>query len=171
MRGKLAFLSPELRENLELVVKRYKRHFGKDFIALALFGSYARGEYRKGSDIDLLVIVQGLPHNLLEREELARKPIWGIFDQYYTIIAKTREEFLSYFPTIYLDIGLDGVVIYDTEGFLADHLKRIRQITEEAGLEREKVDEEFSWRWKTPPSKGWGIDWQGYYEFETGRRV
>ena len=36
------------------------RKFGKDLFALKLFGSKARGDARKGSDIDILVVLKRL---------------------------------------------------------------------------------------------------------------
>ncbi len=38
-----------------------------------VFGSYARGDFGEWSDIDLLIIAEGLPKNLLERLKLAEK--------------------------------------------------------------------------------------------------
>ena len=43
----------------------YKRQvYGADIVKIILYGSYARGDYQKDSDIDIVAIVQG------NREEL-----------------------------------------------------------------------------------------------------
>jgi uncharacterized protein len=51
----------ELREQLV-------RRFGERFVAFVLFGSYARGEADADSDVDLLVVIDGLAG--LERDEV-----------------------------------------------------------------------------------------------------
>jgi len=35
---------------------------------LLLFGSYARGDFRPGSDIDLLLLLDGIPQSVAEKE-------------------------------------------------------------------------------------------------------
>lgn len=163
-------LPEELRMTLASVVACYQQLLKDDFCSLVLFGSYGRGDWDGQSDLDLLLIAKKLPANLWEREIMVRKPLYDMIKKHFTVIAKTEEEFSSYFPSFYLDLGLDGIIIYDRNNFLTQRFKRIRQIIKEAGLKRIKIPtsgrkkEEFTWKWKNPPKRGWEINWTGFHE-------
>lgn len=46
-----------IKSTLESLVTDLKIHFGKDLSGVILYGSYARGENHKYSDVDLLVLI------------------------------------------------------------------------------------------------------------------
>jgi len=52
-------LPPDLTEVVAELRKGLERLYGARFRDLLLYGSYARGEQREGSDVDLLVLVDG----------------------------------------------------------------------------------------------------------------
>lgn len=85
-------------------------------LAGILYGSFARGDFHLGSDIDVLVISDSLPAFTLERMELLYRYVeGGIEPKGYT-----REEFQrmkkSGNPTV-LGALKEGVVLWD-DGFL-----------------------------------------------------
>ena len=49
-------LSPEWRALADRVVAEYRAAIGDDLVAIALFGSVARGQARPDSDLDLYVV-------------------------------------------------------------------------------------------------------------------
>ncbi|MBI4789435.1 MAG: nucleotidyltransferase domain-containing protein [Chloroflexi bacterium] len=151
---------------LNQVVARLARTLGDNLIGIVLYGSYARGEARADSDVDLLVIARDLPTHWQERTRALHDPLREIADAPpMYVYGKTPEEFESQFPSIYLDFGLDGVVLYEREGYLTLKLGRIREIIQAAGLFRERLSPEcMSWDWKNPPRHGWEITWKGYRE-------
>jgi len=154
-------------ERLEKIVEFLKKKLGDDLIGLVLFGSAARGEMRETSDVDILLIAQNLPEERYERIQFLRKglPSAGLGHP-VCFIAYTPEEFLSGFPSFYLDLGLDGIILYDTDGFLEEKLERIRQITKESDLIRKRYGKEMFWMWTKPPwIRNYHIDWDGYSEF------
>ena len=53
-------LSPALRSALEAYAARLREVFGHRLRDVRLFGSYARGEADEDSDVDVLVLVDGL---------------------------------------------------------------------------------------------------------------
>jgi len=66
--------------------------------------------------------------------------------------------------SFYLDISLDGVIIYDRD-FIKEKLERIREIISQAGLKRCRDADDFYWEWEKYPKPGrWKIDWDGYHE-------
>lgn len=60
-------LPEKLRGDLARYVELLKARFGADLVSLVVFGSHARGEARPGSDIDVLIVVRGLPGSRWER--------------------------------------------------------------------------------------------------------
>lgn len=158
-----AHLEAPLRELVDFLAQE----LGEDFVALALYGSRARGTAGEDSDVDLFLVAKNLNERLWTRDREMGRLTREVGPRRKSILSKTPEEFLSGFPSYYLDLGLDAIVIYDTDGFLADALKRIREITEEAGLRRRWLDEEqyaYVWDWtgrKPIPGK-WSVTWEGY---------
>ena len=153
-----------IEKDCECIVNALKKKLGDDLIAVALFGSYARGDYHEGSDIDLLLIARNLPENRFEQAsfllnavaECKRVPSFALY---------SPEEFDTSFPSFYLDLGLDAIILYDTNGLLEQRLKRIREIIKEAGLYRTGIRHNFFWNWKNPPKPGrWSITWEGFHE-------
>jgi Nucleotidyltransferase domain len=130
---------------------------------VVLFGSAARAEATETSDLDLLVVADDLPEAFGERVRLLRRlaptPLRGKI----ALIAKTRNEFEAGFPSYYLDLGLDGIVLYDQEWYMEGKIERIRELIEVAGLTRRRIDHGFVWRWREPPAGHWRIDWSGVH--------
>ena len=150
---------------IDRIIKTLQEHFRQEFLALVVFGSYARGDFREISDIDLFAIIEELPLRHFDRSTLMSSVLTPYFSQRITVIAKTKKEFLSTFSPLYLDIGLDGKVVYDTDGFMKERLAKIKTIISQAGLFREmRGPSDQRWDWHQPPKKGWAIDWKGYHE-------
>lgn len=151
-------------EGILCLIQKLKQVFGKDFIALALFGSFARGQVEEARDIDLFCIIDSLPDSVYHRKKLLHKIAAKCIKRRFSIIAKTKKDFLSHFSSLYLDLGLDAIVVYDTDSFLGKKLQRIRQIIREAGLRREQSGKDFYWNWDVSPKARWEITWDGYHE-------
>ncbi len=62
----------QLRDIVRVMVECYRAVYGKDIVDIVLYGSYARGDYREDSDIDMVAVVHG---NRLELQE-KRKLVW-----------------------------------------------------------------------------------------------
>jgi predicted nucleotidyltransferase len=149
---------------LNKIAKCYKEYMGDRLVSIVLFGSHARGDAKETSDYDLFIIARELPLRHFQRLLYIRKPLQGQFEEKFCIIAKTHDEILNNFPSFFLDLGLDGVILFDREDFFKQLQIRIKEIIQQAGLQRKKSNSEFYWEWKNPPSKGWEITWGGYRE-------
>ena len=95
-------------------VQKLKEALGS--LSGVLYGSFARGDFNLGSDIDVLIISDSLPQHPLERMELLYRTIeGGIEPKGYS-----RIEFIRMLennnPTA-LDALREGVVLWD-DGFL-----------------------------------------------------
>lgn len=51
-----------VREALRRFRRKLEDRFGDRLVDMRLFGSYARGDYREESDVDVLVLIRGLRH-------------------------------------------------------------------------------------------------------------
>ena len=49
----------ELNLILQAMTQAYQAVYGANVVKIILYGSYARGDYQKDSDIDIVAIVQG----------------------------------------------------------------------------------------------------------------
>ena len=147
------------------IVNCYKDYLSNHLVSIVLFGSHARGDAKETSDFDLFIIAEELPVKVFQRILFIRKPLKGQFAERICIVAKTPEEVLKNLPPLFLDLGLDGIILFDKDNFFKNLQTKIRQIIQQAGLQRKKVNGEFYWEWQTPPLKGWEITWNGYRAF------
>ena len=147
------------------IVNCYNDYLSNHLVSIVLFGSHARGNAKETSDFDLFIIAEELPVKVFQRILFIRKPLKGQFAERICIIAKTPEEVLKNLPPLFLDLGLDGIILFDKDNFFKNLQTKIREIIQQAGLQRKKVNGEFYWEWQTPPLKGWEITWNGYRAF------
>jgi hypothetical protein len=150
--------------NLKNVVDCYKDYLGDHLISIVLFGSQARGDAKEGSDYDLFIVADGLPPKPFKRVLFIRSPLEGQFPEKFCIIAKTPKEVMTDFPSLFLDLALDGIILFDKDDFFKKLKNRVRQIIQQAGLQRKMEKGKIYWAWQNPPQKGWEITWSGYRE-------
>ena len=133
---------------------------GDRLVAVVLFGSRARGDAHAGSDWDLLVIARGLSASRFERCLEIQRILPVEFRGAVSVLAKTPEEFTSHLPSLYLDVALDGQILYDPHGFAADRLASLKRTMDRAGLYRERTADGDVWRWRKQPSGHWSLQWE-----------
>jgi len=119
---------------------------GENLVSVALFGSVARGDAKRDSDIDLLIIGEEFPQGrfarlrLLEEvdckfeEELVRLRSFGLHPRLARLL-KTRSE-ASRFVPLYLDLVEDARLLYDRDGFFRSVLARLEASLKKLGAER-----------------------------------
>ena len=140
---------------IERLIEALKRKYGDKFISLVVFGSVARGEARKDSDVDLLLIIDLIPKRRLERQKEfmeVEKELEGylneLFDEGYFIdfspIIKTPEEATRLSP-LYLDMVEDAIIAYDKDDFFMKILERVRKRLEELGSKRVRMGRKWYW--------------------------
>ncbi len=150
-------LQAEYRELAETYTDAVKAHFAERLLSICFFGSVARGEATPESDLDALVVAKGLPRDLGMRvretnplHEAIRKT-----EAYRVLRSKARstlisdlymtpEEIQSH-PPILLDIVDHGIIIHDTNGFLAGVLEQIRDRLREFGGRKVRTKTGYYW--------------------------
>jgi predicted nucleotidyltransferase len=160
-----------LRKGLESIPQPYRslvaellkgllEVFGDKLVSLVVFGSVARGEARRDSDVDVLIVVEGLPRGRFRRVELFEKAtekveplLEQLWDQGYAVdfspIILTPEEAGRTRP-IYLDMVVDAVIVYDKGGFMENILKRVARRLRELGAKRVRLGRLWYWVLKNP---------------------
>jgi predicted nucleotidyltransferase len=141
-------------------VEALRAGLGERLVAVVLFGSRARGDHRPESDWDLLVIAKQLPDDPLERLRYLKRLLRPGYRSAVALIARTPEEFEDHVPSLYLDIALDGRILYDPAGYAAQRVGKLRRLIEQAGLYRERTRAGDVWRWKEPPRGPWEMSWE-----------
>lgn len=157
--------SAEQPAYLHQAVERLAEALGARLVGVVLYGSRGRSEAREASDVDLLVIAHDLPARWYARAA----HLHGILRSMsgappFSVLGRTPEEFERHFPSLYLDIGLDGRILYDRDGYTSGRLQRIRDIIARAGLIRQRAGPEMGWVWRNPPTRPWEITWAGFRE-------
>ncbi len=151
------------KEFTNRIVEVFKSYLGDNLICIILFGSRARGEASEGSDYDLFIISKNLPTSQIERSRFISIPLYKNNLEGLSILAKSPEEFLKDISPLYLDLSIDGIVLYDKD-FIISKIKKLKEIIKSAGLQRIKDNGEYHWSWLKYPKGEWEITWDGFHE-------
>jgi len=134
--------------------------YGYRLVGIVLFGSRARGDGHAGSDYDVWAVIRELDPDLVERDDELRRVLFGTRLFGVNVLAQSPEEVERDLRPLHLEIGLDGKVLYDREGWVAERLAILRRRIAEAGLRRERRGGNWTWRWQTQPKRSvWAIHW------------
>lgn len=118
-------------------------------VSVALFGSIARGNWDKNSDIDLIVISEGWQNTpiwrrIRELQELRRT--LSRTSEFKSAIEKGFTPNIQHYPLdiseaskfhrIYIDASVDAIILYDKQDFLEHLLNNLRIKLEQQGARR-----------------------------------
>ena len=155
-----ASLQEPFRAALAAAADAWIADFGHRLVSIVLFGSVARRKARATSDVDLVLVADGLPRRLAEW----RRPFLEAWERARTVrvlppvqwslIVKSTAEARARIP-LYLDIVEDGVLILDRGGFFGDVLAGMRARMRELGSHRVFLDDG-TWYWDLKPDFRFG---------------
>ena len=150
-------IQPQYRDLAAEYVELVKAHFGDRLVSLCFFGSVVRGEASPDSDIDALVVADGLPRDFGSRiretnsmhESLKKRPTYKRLrserrSAQISDIYLTRDEALSH-PPILLDIADHGLIVYDRDEFLAEVLRDVREKLKILGARKVLAKKGYYW--------------------------
>jgi uncharacterized protein len=129
-------------------------------ISIVLFGSVARREARPISDIDVLLVAEGLPRHHADRRQPfldaweAARATHSLPPVEWNLIVKTPDE-ARYRSPIYLDMVEDAILILDRGRFFENVLAGMRVRMRELGSRRVHLPDG-SWYWDLKPGFRWG---------------
>lgn len=142
--------------SLDEVASGARQHYGDRLVALVVFGSRGRGSARADSDLDLLVVADGLPHGRVARvmefavleTALAAQGTLGTPAVSCSPVFKSPAEAAAGSP-LFLDMVEDARILFDRDGFFAAVLERLR--TRLAALGARRVWRGNAWFWDLKP--------------------
>ncbi len=158
MKG-LELIDEPYRSIIEKFFNIILEHFGEKLVSFIIYGSVARGDYRRNSDIDIFIVVEdALPSGRLPRTNLMEKLVSKLdpyldklIDQGYEVsvspIIKTTDEAKLLRP-LYLDMIDDAIILYDKNHFFSKVLEKLRNRLNELGAEKVYVGKKWYWRLK-----------------------
>jgi predicted nucleotidyltransferase len=126
-------------------IERAAALFGEELVGVVLFGSWARGEMVRTSDVDLLVVVDDTVaiNRELYRSWDAEPIIWGgrrVEPQFVHFGGSTRRP-----AGLWAEIAIDGIVIFDRGFELSHRLVDLRRDIAEGRLIRRVVSGQAYW--------------------------
>lgn len=150
---------PSLEHVLTELVTACHRHYGSRLVALAVFGSIGRGTARPDSDVDLLIVADGLPDGRVARAadfhavESALAPVVADARRagvaaWLSPVLKTRVEIEGGSPLL-LDMVDDARRLYDPQRFLEGALDALRLRLARLGARR--IWRGNAWIWDLKP--------------------
>ena len=145
----------DYQELLSELVRRLHKEYGREFVSLVLYGSVARGEARKDSDVDLILVLDDPPTQYYKRterlmkvlDEVERNVGENITFLNPIVFSKTEAMENRY---LFLDIVEDGKILYDRDGFFRERLSTLKRRLQELGSKKVYL-EDGSWYWVLKP--------------------
>lgn len=143
----------------EALLGEARRHYGDRLVSLVVYGSVGRRTMRPDSDMDLLIVAEGLPAGRIPRVEdfaAVERGIAPLLERFrregvtteLSPVFKTPEEAARLSP-LFLDMVDDAVLLHDRGGFFAGVLQRLRGRMAELGSRR--VWRGSAWYWDLKP--------------------
>ncbi len=133
-----------LDEHASAVVPRAAALAGDALVALAVYGSWARGEATPTSDVDLLVVVE-------TRVALTRALYRAWDEQPVTWRGRVVDPHFVHPPSdrvtgeLWGEVAIDGLVLFERGSELSAHLARVRRAIAEGRLVRRWVHGQPYW--------------------------
>ena len=114
------------------ITKEIKNHFGSELVSIVLFGSQARGTADEHSDIDLVVIAEGVPSDWRQQRDIVNKIIMSpeLINLPVSIILKSPDVVIASLDTVQpLLFGIlkSYRVLYDPENFFETQAQIYRE--------------------------------------------
>ncbi|MCL6611614.1 MAG: nucleotidyltransferase domain-containing protein [Peptococcaceae bacterium] len=155
---KMKTFSPLHRQYVIAILNEIVRYYGDLLMGCAVFGSYARGDNRHNSDLDLLIILREAPgfsrrlkefvENIeMKHEGLAQK----LYEQEDILVdlspyILTREEALKVHP-LYFDLVEHHFIIYDPDHIITRIINSTGVLLQKSGARKDRVSN--TWEWQT----------------------
>ena len=129
----------EVQSALEGIVQEFCEAFGERLLAVVVYGSHAGGTATPRSDIDLLVVVRGLPRDwkLIHcmEDEWARKGR-RLGKRFQVMLASPEdvEDSVEWAAPLMLEIYNTHHIVFERYGFFSRCIRRLRRLIKERGI-------------------------------------
>ena len=144
-------MSKPIKEQIKELKDRIVAYYGDRLVSIVIYGSIARGVATSQSDIDILLIVNGLHKRKLKRiDEFidnVEAKLKGV-ELYISPIIKIPEEASQGSP-LFFDMVYESFILFDKDHFFHKIIERLRKRLEELGSKR--VFKGNRWYWILKP--------------------
>lgn len=115
MNGKICLKARE-KEALDKLISGLKKLYGANLDSVILYGSKARGDATRDSDIDVMVILGGYDNQSEEFDKIF-KLVYAVEEEYdydllMSFIIKKKEEYLGRQSPLLLNVRKEGVNLW-----------------------------------------------------------
>ncbi|MFB0561398.1 MAG: hypothetical protein ACETWM_09325 [Candidatus Lokiarchaeia archaeon] len=136
---------------IEEYLDKLHHHFDERIIGVLLFGSVAGGEAKPlkkyESDIDLIVLIKGIPENISERLMLKAKLVLelrlGSRVQGFWMPPEELPRLAGARTGYIMEALTEGIILYDPEQTIEESKKNLERDLRERGVEKKK----YGWVW------------------------
>ena len=113
MKTKLPEKSKVINEIIADFKKRVSDFYGMRLHSLVLYGSYARGDFREGSDIDILVVLDSIESEMNEIDNLTgiKTDLALEYEQYLSTNPVSREKYENSDFSFYQNVKQEGILL------------------------------------------------------------
>ena len=160
------FHGKEQYQVVEKLLESLSKHYGKNLLSCAVFGSYARKEARLNSDLDLFLVLEELP--FLSRAKSNLDFVVNIENKIQESLVALQKSFIhmevsplilsrkqaSCFNPLYFDMTEHVCILFDKNEFLQNTISATAALM--ARLGTQKVTERGLWYWKAIPDPKFG---------------
>lgn len=160
--SELKTFSPLHKKYIFYALERIIEYYANSLLGLAIFGSYAREENRKNSDLDFLIILKEAKNlskrmrEFVENVELTLEPLGqelyekdDIFCELSPYILEKKESLM--FHPIYLDLAEHNKILFDREGIISRIIKSTKSLMKQHGAKKSELSN--FWEWKVESGK------------------
>lgn len=128
-------------------------HYGERLVSLVIYGSLGRGTATPESDVDFLIVAEGLPNGRIPRVQeflSIERQLQEEFDFRFELspVFKTPAEVQLGSP-LFLDMTEDAVFLIDRQGFFQNYLVDLRARLRKLGAKRIWLGN--AWYWDLKP--------------------
>ncbi len=129
-------LEPNPLEAATVPVEPILSAFDNQIEGVVLFGSTARGERRKDSDVDLLIVLRSdieIRRGLYSAWDQKVAPLLGdVYSPQFTHLHETTQSASS----LWLEVAMEGQVLFDPEGQVRKFMRALREQIAEGAFVR-----------------------------------
>ncbi|WP_028950180.1 nucleotidyltransferase domain-containing protein [Sulfurihydrogenibium subterraneum] len=112
------YFQKKIIEKKDILLDSIKKAYGYNLEAVVLFGSVARGDFARYSDIDVLIIVEDSDLSFRKRiNEFYNKVGYYFENHYLSPVILKKEEALNFHP-LFLGIFESYITLYDKNGIV-----------------------------------------------------